>query len=739
MMLNIRQWLRMEVTSDKLFINLLLGLLIGITEVIFAISMGSLLFSGELNDYLPLSIGVALFTGMIMLVALSILGSVPIVMGTLQDSPNVIMVIIISGLVSSAKNVGVENKLEIVLVTIAITTLLTGGVLMLLGSFKLGGLVRFVPYPVIGGFLAGTGWLLAQGSFGVMADFPLTFSNLIALAESDRILLWLPGLILALSLFFGLKRFDSSLVMPAILIGAVLVFYLALFITGTSIEQAVDSGLLLGELPGEMAWQPLNFKSLQNVDWSVILGQSGNIATILIISVLGLLLSASAVELATEKDLDLNRELRVAGVANLLSGLGGGLVGYQSVMLSVLAHRLGGKGRIISLVAGAVCGVMLFVGVGLLTFFPRPILGGLLLYFGLDFLDNWVIKSWPKLSRLDYSVVILILVVIATTNFLMGVAVGLVATISLFVFSYSRIDVVRHSLSGTQMRSNVERLEQQKQTLKKLGEHIFILELQGFIFFGTANALLNQIKTRLSTQDQLHPRFIIFDFQRVSGLDSSAVFSFIKCRQIAEQLDIQMVLTDVPQDIYRQLTMGGLVDNSSKVQFFPDLDRGLEWCENRLLDLEVDSIIEQPLALPDRLVDAGFREDDIGHFMGYLEKVELEEGECLMRQGEKSDCLYFIESGKLSIYLELENDEQVRLQTLHTRLIVGEMGLYLGATRTASIVADEPSIVFGLPKVTLDRMTKKDPRLAVSLHEFIATILADRLADTTRLLSAVTK
>jgi SulP family sulfate permease len=452
-----------------------------------------------------------------------------------------------------------------------------------------------------------------------------------------------------------------------------------------------------------------------------------------------LLLNASAVELATENDIDLNHELRAAGVTNLVSGLGGGMVGYQSVMLSVLTHRFGGRGRIIGLVAGVVCGVMLFVGTGLLAYFPRPILGGLLLYFGLDFLNEWVLKSRATLSRVEYAIVILILVVIAATDFLTGVGVGLVAMISLFVVSYSRIDVVRHTFSGSQMVSNVERFEQHKQELKELGDYIYILELQGFIFFGTANALLDKIKKRLSTQDHLHPRFIIFNFQRVTGLDSSAVFSFIKCKQIAEQKDTKMVLTDVPQVIYRQLTVGGLVDKSGGVRYFPDLDRGLEWCENRLLDLDIDSMMEQPLALADRLFDAGFREDDLDRFMGYLEKVELEEGECLVRQGEKSDCLYFFESGQLSIYLDLESEEQVRLQTLRNRLVVGEMGLYLGAARTASIVADEPSVVFGLTKAALDRMTLKDPRLAVSLHEFIATLLADRLADTTRLLSAVIK
>jgi len=739
MTLKLRTWLKDEFASGKLSTNLIVGLLIGITEVVFAISMGSLIFSGELNDYRAISIGVALFTCMVVLISISIMGSIPRIIATVQDSPAVIMALIVSGLVSSIPSGSVEAKIATVLVTITITTLLTGGVLILLGHFKLGSLVRFVPYPVIGGFLAGIGWLLVQGSFGVMADFGLSLGTIGELVQADQMLLWLPGLFIAIILFLGMRRIDHSLAMPAILLGVVLVFFLGLLVTGTTIEEAINLGLLMGDLPGEMSWSPLSFRDFRIANWGSILGQGGHIATILIISVLGLLLNSSAVELAIEEEVDLNQELRVAGIANLISGVGGGLVGFQTVLFSVLAHRTGARGRLVGIVAGAVCGLMLFVGTGLLELLPKAILGGLLLFFGLDFLSDWIVSGWSKLSRIDYAVVILILFVIAATDFLVGVGVGLVAMIILFVINYSQINVIRYSLSGADLHSNVERLERQKETLKRLGERIYIMELQGFIFFGTSRELVEQAKKRLAEKDKQVLRFIIFDFKRVTGLDSSAVFSFIKCRQLAEQEAIHIVLTDLPQDIHRQLSEGGLFENSPRVRTFPDLDRGLEWCENRLLALESELTPEQPTSLSERLVDAGFLEDDIDRLMGYLEKAELEEGECLLRQGEKSDCLYFTESGQLSIYLNLESEEQVRLQTLSARLIIGEMGLYRGTTRTASIVADEPSVVYGLPKATLERMKKDNPRLAVSLHEFIATQLADRLADTTRLLGALTK
>jgi SulP family sulfate permease len=141
---------------------------------------------------------------------------------------------------------------------------------------------------------------------------------------------------------------------------------------------------------------------------------------------------------------------------------------------------------------------MLLAGAPLLALFPKPILGGLLLFMGLSFLVEWVIDAWFKLPRADYAVVLLILVVIGATNFLIGVGVGLVAMVVLFVVNYSRVDVVRHALSGAEMKSNVERCAYHRRVSRKLGQHIYILELQGFVFFGTANTLLEWIRARVT-------------------------------------------------------------------------------------------------------------------------------------------------------------------------------------------------------------------------------------------------
>jgi len=325
------------------------------------------------------------------------------------------------------------------------------------------------------------------------------------------------------------------------------------------------------------------------------------------------------------------------------------------------------------------------------------------------------------------------------TDFLIGVAVGLGATILLFVINYSQIKIVRHTFSGTDITSNVERSDIHRRKLKELGAHIIILELQSYIFFGTANSLYAQIKSRLSETQQGSACYIILDFCRVSGLDSSAVFSFIKCKQIAETHKSTLILTSLSDRIYRQLEAGGLYKDDAVLRIFPDLDRGLEWCEEQLLESAGLTGMPEPYTLNDRLKGVGFKDEDISKLISYLERIEIAEGEYLILQGEESNDLFLLESGQLSIYLELENENYLRLQTTGTRTIIGEIGMYLGITRTASVIANEPSVVYRLSKISLAKMREESPDLAATFHEFAAHQLAERLVDTTRLVSALSR
>jgi SulP family sulfate permease len=320
-----------------------------------------------------------------------------------------------------------------------------------------------------------------------------------------------------------------------------------------------------------------------------------------------------------------------------------------------------------------------------------------------------------------------------------GIAVGVLAAVVMFVVSYSQIDAVKNTLSGANYHSKVERPLVHRHTLQGKGGEIFILRMQGFIFFGTAQRLLDQIRERLDDPDQPRLCYVILDFRQVVLIDSSAVFSITRMRQLAESQQIHMVWTNLSTAIQRLLERGGLVDESDdSFIILPTLDHGLEWCENNILAEEgvtdLTGFIEKIEKQLKRVIPDP---EDVKKLMKYLEKRDLTEGEYLMRQGDQPDEMYFIEAGLITAQLELPDGKLMRLRSMRGGTTVGEMGMYLGNPRTASVVAERTSVVYRLSRSALSEMEKNEPKLAALLHHWIARLLAERLADNNRTIEAL--
>jgi sulfate permease, SulP family len=715
--------------------NLTAGLVVGFVEVIFAISVASLIFSGPLKADLPRGISIVLVTSIVSILMTSLFSSSKGVVAGIQDNPAVLLTIAVASL-AGVLGAGTD-LLPTVIALIFATTVLTGFFLLLLGTFRLGGLMRYIPYPVIGGFMAGTGWLLAQGSISITADYPLRLDTLSLLMQPDQLLLWIPGVIFGLVLFAGVRGIDHYTAMPGLLIGSLIVFFVMLLVGGFSIEEAIQRGLLLGHMGQETTWQPLPLGDLTQAHWIAVLRQGSNIGTVLLLASINLLLNVSGVELALRKDIDLNHELRIAGIGNLLSALAGGMVGYHDLSYTVLNHRIGAKSRLAGLIAGLVCLLVLLLGTSILTYIPKSLLGGLLLFLGLNFLEEWVVQGWKRLDRVDYGVVLLILIIIVTSNFLVGVTVGLVLMVVIFVWNYSHINIFRHTLSGAEAASHVERNAITQRELVKLGRQIYILELQGFIFFGTANAVLEQVNQRLHMTKEAPLKFLILDFRRVTGLDSSAMFSLSKVKHLAMTHQFALVFTDLPDAMKQELARSGL--SLDEIQFFVDLDHGLEWCEEQLLDNSPITQRHAPASLQLQLSDLGFPSDGVEQLKAYLDKIVLSEGEYLIHQGEPLSDLYFIEIGRVSVYLELENNKRVRVQTPSMGTIVGELGFYIDVPRSASVIADERTIAYRLTRAAMREMKANDPELAIAFNELMLQVIAERLVATNRELLALNR
>ena len=109
----------------------------------------------------------------------------------------------------------------------------------------------------------------------------------------------------------------------------------------------------------------------------------------------------------------------------------------------------------------------------------------------------------------------------------------------------------------------------------------------------------------------------------------------------------------------------------------------------------------------------------------------------LIKQDDPSDDMYFVESGLITVELEMPNGRRMRLRSIRGGATVGEMGIYLGDTRTASVVASRYSTVYRLSLQSLTKMREKDPKIAALFHEWIARLLAERIKDNLRMFEAL--
>ena len=706
-----------------------IGLVDGVIVIALITSFAILIFPGELAVFAPMGIGMVLFGGLILQVIIGLTNSVPGMVGAPQDSPAAILGLTASAIVASMKTAPIEAKFITVLVTVILTSVISGLFFVLIGGFKLSRFVRFMPYPVVGGFIAGTGLLLVQGALGIMLGGAPSLSNLGILFRTENLLLWMPGILFGSLVLVASRRFNHFLTYPALLVGTIAIFYILMRVSGFHIDQMREMGLLLGPFPQGALWKPLNLSLLAQVDWQVILSELSNMAAVAIISLVSLLLNASALELIAQKDVDLNRELVSTGIANIAGGLGGGSVGYHMLGVSSLAFRMGISNRWVPVFAASVTGITLLFGASLLSLVPKLIAGGLIFFVGLSFLTEWLYDAWFQLPRLDYALVWVILIVVGAVGFLQGVGAGIVIAVVLFVVNYSRIDIIKDALSGTSYQSSIERPFEYRQLIRSMGERIQILRLQGFIFFGTSQSLVNRINNRIKDSGLESLRYLILDFQHVTALDSSAVFSFIRLRQLADHQQFHLILTDLNTETKHKLLRAGLSEQDEWIHFFPSLDYGMEWCESKLLVEEGGSAILRASTLHAQLRKMLPTQEQIDRFMGYLEKEEVQQYHIVITKGDQPDSMYFVASGKLTTRLEISKGKFIRLSSQGAGTMVGEMGLFLKQSRTATVVADEASVLYKLSLDAYNRMMQNDPGLAFHLHQWIVRVLSVRLAE----------
>jgi SulP family sulfate permease len=428
----------------------------------------------------------------------------------------------------------------------------------------------------------------------------------------------------------------------------------------------------------------------------------------------------------------------VMGLTNIVNGFVGGFPGVHDVSDTALVDKIGGKDRLTGVVYSVLVGAALLAGAEFMEMVPTFILGGLLIYVGLEFLIDWVWKAREELPLSDYVVVLIILVVIIFSDILQGVTFGFFIAIILFVVNYSQLSVIKIETNASDHASNVDRDLETRELLNKEGNRVLILILQGFIFFGTADKLITAIRTRIMEKEGSRFDFLVLDFHHVSQLDTSAIVTFSKLAQLSERVGFHIVISSADETSIKQLVRHGFftfTDLTWERHYKEQLDTAVDWCERRILTDLRQSSDDRNISLADIIRRIAYAEKDVQLLSAFFVSERRAAGDYLFQEGDKGESLYFVGSGTVVVVMKVPNQQERILRKYKAGAILGEMAIYTGENRTASVRIESDAELFRLDKNQLDEMSRKFPGSTAALHTYIVRLLAERLGRANRELS----
>jgi SulP family sulfate permease len=705
------------------------GLIGSLLSLTYCFSYGALIFAGPLALYLADGVAAALMTGAAAAILVALMSGFRLAVAGPVSHTAAPLATMIGALLPTIAARPSHEVLMLSLAALMVATLVTATALFALGWGRLGMLVRFVPYPVMAGFLASTGWLIITGGLRLASDVPLTLSSVLSFPRADLFL----GLtaVWAASLCVLTSYTKHYLALPAAIVSATLLVHLALTLLGVSEESARALGFMFGLSSAGRPMALLLDGAFLHVDWLSLAPIAGNILVVAVMAAISVLLNSTGLELAGKVDADLDRELKVHGIANVASAFLGGFVGHVSVSNTMANRAAGGRGRLSGVVVGLVCLSALAGGSQVLGYVPRFILGGFLAQLGLRLIWEWGWLSRLRLPPYDWLVVIAIVMITAVFGFLQGVLFGLIASCAIFAIDVSRIGVIRRQFQLNERPSIVVRSIHEMRILADYGDKVQIIELKGFIFFGSAYWLQDHIKKLVRDK---RPEVLVFDFNAVTGTDSSARASFSSLSGYLSALRVRTIVVGLSPETVRAFDM--LVKAEGAPEVLTTLDQALELCEELIL-AEYQQQAHVVGELSSWFTDAMGSADMARKLISYLKPATTFDGDCLCRQGDPSNELLIIQQGRVSVTVERPGQAPLLVRVFGPHTVVGEIGFFCQIPRTATMRIAGHSLVWALDQQAFRKIKQSEPELAAALLVYIVELQAERLSFTTRQVTAL--
>ena len=641
-----------------------------------------------------------------------------------------IMATMVGQLLQDELAAGLEFSALRVVVAVAAAVMLMGLLQILMAACGLARLVRFVPQPVLAGFMTGIAVLIMLVQLppllalapeiwreqGLRA-LPAAQPGALALGLGTAALIWL--------LAWRAPRAPAALLG---LLAGVAAFHLARaalpdLALGSTLSGLDSDPALLGLL--SMWQQPA-------AGLGVVLQHAPKIAFAgCLLAVIGTLESMLAFR-ATDQQFGTRheqaRDLLVMGLANLAGGLLGALPMVQLRARTMAILHAGGHGRAGAYGAALASALLILVGGGAIAELPTAVLAGVMLTVGLALVDRWSLQLLRRRGaggpavRTSLLIVALVGLLTIWQGPAAGVVAGMLVATVVFVRGMNRSLLRARYLAAAQPSRRVY-APPIEQWLQRARQRVTILELEGALFFGSAE--------RLSDEAQSLPadtRFLVLDLRRVSAIDDSGAMVLSQLQARLARRGITLLLAGMgAASLQRRQLQPFVTDGHAEAEgnWFEDCDHAVESAERRLGAERPEPVepVGGSVPLAHSTLMAGLDAAQLTRVSQHLMAQRFRAGQRLFQEGEAADGVYVLTEGSVS----LVSASGQRFASFSPATIFGELAMLDGLGRSAHAVADIDSEVYLLTREAMGTLARTDPLLCSQLYRNMAVHLAGRL------------
>ena len=632
---------------------------------------------------------------------------------------------------------GVAPPVVVLLMTVL--GILSGAIQLLIGFLGVGRLIKYIPYPVVSGYLSGVGLVIIGSQLPKLMGVPdgvAWFSALLSPALWDWRALAVGGATAGVMLLAPrLTRAVPGTVL-GLLAGALT--YGGLAVGDPSLRTLEGNGLVIGELGASGAgyleliaqrWREIG--ELRLVQVGNLVGSALTLAALLSIDTLK---TSVVLDQMTRTRHDPDRELAAQGFANVVAATVGGMPGAGTMGASLVNLSSGAQTRISGIVEGALTLVAGLLLGAFVAWIPVAALGGVLIVVALRMIDTDPLRFVESRSTVrDFSVVLVVIGVALFVGLIAASAAGVVLSVVLFLREQVGGNVVRRKSLVSRRSSTWYRPEDELRILEARGDAAVIYELQGSLFFGTARQLYLTLEP-----DLLRVDFLILDFKRVQSLDVTAAHMLKQVRDVLAEREAPLLLSSVREtlpngrNLREFLELSGVIDESGTVLVMPSLESAIEWVEERLLgEVSRDDTQLPPLELHEIELFKGSRDDTMADLRACLEERIYLAGETIYRRGDSDANLYLLRGGEVKIMGYVGNStRQYHIATFGRGEFFGGLAFLDHRPRGNDAVAARDCALYVLSLEKFNFLAEEHKRIAFMIVSKLARTLAIRLRHT---------